>query len=284
MSNTIGLGDQDHTRTEVAGAAALSRPIGVFDSGVGGLSVLQNIRRLLPAEDLLYVADSRYCPYGGRSDREIQERAARITGFLIEQGAKAIVVACNTASIAALDLLRASFDVPIVGMEPAVKPAAAATRSGIVGVMATGVTLAGRRFASLAERFARDVELITQPCPGLVEQVEAGEIDGERTEMLLRRYLEPLLDQGVDTIVLGCTHYPFLRGTITRIVGPDVTLIDTGAAVARQTVRVLQERSLLASDFKPGAERFFTTGEINHVEPTVRKLWGASVCVEPLHV
>jgi glutamate racemase len=252
-------------------------PIGVFDSGVGGISVLREVRRLLPGEDLVYVADSGHCPYGGKSYAEIQVRACAITRFLVGQGAEVVVVACNTATAAAIETLRATFgDVPIVGMEPAIKPAVAATRSGVVGVLATGATLGGERFAGLAQRFSDGVELLTQACPGLVERVEAGDLDGPQTLGLLRLYVQPLLARGADTLVLGCTHYPFLRGALLELVGPQVVLIDTGEAVARQVGRVVdaEVRDRL------GDVRFVTSDM--RVAPVMRKLWGEAVQVEIL--
>ncbi len=259
-------------------------PVGVFDSGVGGLSVLRELRELLPSEDFVYVADSAHCPYGGRPHAEIRDRALAIGRLLVGQGCKALVVACNTASVAALDTLRGCLDVPVVGMEPAVKPAAAATRSGVVGVLATGATLAGERFASLAERYAEGITLLTQACPGLVEQVEAGDLAGPRTVDLLRRYVRPLQERGADTIVLGCTHYPFLRSTLGTIVGPRVTLVDTGAAVARQTRRVLLSHGLDRVDEMPGHVRFLTSGSAAEAVSVISRLWGEPVRVESLSV
>lgn len=246
--------------------------------------MLRELRRALPGEDFVYVADSGHCPYGGKPPKEIRARALAIGQFLVDQGSKAIVVACNTASVAALDVLRQRLHLPIVGMEPAVKPAAAATRSGVVGVLATGATLAGERFASLAERYADGVTLLTQPCPGLVERVEEGQLDDAETVRLLRHYLDPLRERGADTLVLGCTHYPFLRRTIADLVGPAVTLIDTGAAVARQTRRVLEAHRLLRGDARPGTVRFFTSGEPDEVAPVIGRLWGEPTSVEPLSV
>ena len=259
-----------------------SGPIGVFDSGVGGLSVLREIRRLLPAEEVLYVADSGHCPYGGKPAEEIRARAYAITRFLVDRGAKAIVVACNTATVAAIVELRRDFRLPVVGMEPAVKPAAAATRSGVVGVLATGTTLAGDRFASLVERFANGVTVLTQPCPGLVEQVEAGDLYGETTIDLLRRYTTPLVTRGADTLVLGCTHYPFLRDSLAAVLGPDVKLIDTGRAVARQLRRVLDANQLRAPVGHRGQTHFFTSAKSS--EPTLQRLWPEPVSIEPLPV
>lgn len=253
-------------------------PIGVFDSGVGGLSVLREIRALVPTSDLIYVADSGHCPYGTKSYAEIRARADAIADFLVERGAQAVVVACNTATAAAIDHLRSRIrSVPIVGMEPAIKPAAAATRSGVVGVLATGATLGGERFAGLAERFSDGIELLTQACPGLVEQVEAGDLDGPVTRDLLRRYAMPLLARRADTLVLGCTHYPFLRPALRDLCGPAITLIDTGAAVARQTARVLELGCVQGgwTPQSPGVVELFTSDLA--AAPVLERLWGGSV-------
>lgn len=254
-------------------------PIGVFDSGVGGLSVLADIRKQLPYEDLLYVADSAHVPYGALSADQIRRRSLALARFLLGQQAKALVVACNTATAAAASLLRATFAAPVVAMEPAVKPAAAATRNGVVGVLATVGTLRSAQFAALLDRFGGDIELVTQPCPGLPEQVEAGELDTPRTRGLVERYLAPLRARGADTIVLGCTHYPFLRPLIADIAGPDVAIIDTGAAVARQLRRVLQAGDLLASGPAPGGERFWTSGDARISAPVFARLWRREVDV-----
>lgn len=236
-------------------------PIGVLDSGVGGLSVLREIRRLLPNESLLYVADSGHVPYGEKSPDYIRERCVLIIDHLLAQGAKALVLACNTATAAAGVELRARYpQLPIVGMEPAVKPAAAATRSGVVGVLATTGTLKSAKFAALLDRFANDVRVITQPCPGLVECIEAGELQAPATRALLQSYVEPLLAEGCDTLILGCTHYPFLRPLLHELVPASVTLIDTGAAVARQLQRLLVQSDLLASA-SPQPIRYWTSGD-----------------------
>lgn len=255
-------------------------PIGVFDSGVGGLSVLREIRAALPHESLLYVADSGHVPYGDKSQAYIRQRSLALSRFLLEQGAKAIVIACNTATAAAAGLLRAIFDVPIVAMEPAVKPAVTATRSGVIGVLATVGTLRSAQFAALLDRFGRGVEVVTQGCPGLVEQVEAGDLDGPATRALIERYTAPLVSRGADTIVLGCTHYPFLRPLIADVVGPDVALIDTGAAVARQLRRVLESSDRLAPATAAGTERFWTTGNLETSRRVIATLWGRAVDVQ----
>lgn len=259
-----------------------SDPIGIFDSGVGGLSVAHDIRAALPYEDLIYVADSGHVPYGNKSPQYIQQRSVTLARFLLEQGAKAIVIACNTATAAAAPLLRATFDVPIVGMEPAVKPAVAATRSGVIGVLATVGMLSSARYAALLQRFVRGVDVVTQPCPGLADQVEAGDLDGPVTRTMIEQFTAPLIDRGADTIVLGCTHYPFLRPLIADVVGPDVALIDTGAAVARRLQQVLGERALLDPHATPGREQFWTSGERGEAERVISLLWGRAARVDVL--
>jgi glutamate racemase len=236
--------------------------IGVFDSGVGGLSVWREIARQLPHEDTLYLADQRHVPYGVRSLDEVRAFAEGVTRFLLAQGAKLIVIACNTASAAALHDLRRIFpEVPFVGMEPAVKPAAERSQNGIVGVIATEATFQGELFASLLERYASDVDVLTQVCPGLVDAVESGALDAPETEALLRSCLAPLVEAGIDQLVLGCTHYPFLRPTIRRVVGDDIAIIDPAPAVARQTGRVLARRGLSAEQTRVGRHRFCTSGD-----------------------
>lgn len=244
--------------------------IGVFDSGVGGLSVLRELRRELPGARVLYYADSAYCPYGARSQADIRARATVITDTLLEADCRLIVVACNTATIAAMEQLRASYPLPFVGMEPAIKPAVAATRSGTVGVLATGAALAGEKFLRLLAEHTTSVRVLTQPCPGLVECVECGELDGPNVQSLLSSYLDPLLAAGADTLVLGCTHYPFLRPAIQRIAGPSVTLLDTGAAVARQVRRVAEREGLDCSG--SGSLDWATSADRQQLAPVVERL------------
>jgi glutamate racemase len=245
--------------------------IGVFDSGLGGLSVLREIVRQLPSQDVLYFADSAHVPYGQRSLEQILLFSTSIISFLIGQGAAVIVVACNTASAAALYHLRAQFNLPIVGMEPALKPAAERTHSQHVGVIATEATFQGELFARLVERFARDAVVHTRACPGLVERVEAGLVDDPETEAMLRRYLDPMLAEGIDSLVLGCTHYPLLRPAIERVAGPAVEVIDPAPAVARQAARVLagrDERRATGS----GQVAYFTSGDPAVFAAMVRRL------------
>lgn len=253
-------------------------PIGVFDSGVGGLSVLHEIRARLPDESLLYVADSGHVPYGEKSPEFIRERSQRITEFLLGQGAKALVLACNTATAAAVADLRERYpDLPIVGMEPAVKPAAAATRSGVVGVLATTGTLKSAKFAALLDRFASDVRVVTQPCPGLVEQIEAGELDTPRTRELLQGWVAPLLAEGCDTLILGCTHYPFIKPLLRELVPEQVRLVDTGPAVARQLQNLLDQRELRAEPGSAVATRLWSSGDVQQLQRVLPVLWSEMV-------
>ena len=238
------------------------RFVGVFDSGIGGLSVWREIARQLPHEDVVYVADQAHVPYGSRSLDEVREFSEAITRFLLGQGAKTVVVACNTASAAALYYLRNLFPtVPFVGMEPAIKPAAEQTRSGVVAVIATQVTFQGKLFASLVRRFAGDVKVLTQACPGLVEAVEAGALDAPETEALLHKYLEPLMEAGADQLVLGCTHYAFLRPAIGRVTGSKMAVIDPAPAVARQAGRMLARRGLEGDRGRTGRHVFCTSDD-----------------------
>lgn len=242
---------------------ASTQPIGIFDSGVGGLSVLRAIRRELPAETLLYLGDQAHVPYGSRPRDQIREFAFGITRFLLDREAKLIVVACNTASAVALHDLRLAFpEVPFVGMEPAVKPAAETTHTGKVGVLATPTTFAGELYASVVERFAKDVQIFQSTCPGLVEQIELGDLTGPQTRQILEEALQPMLAEGIDTVVMGCTHYPFVIPLIETITGPDVRTIDPAPAIARQTRRLLAERGLLYPEGESGKQRFFTSGNL----------------------
>lgn len=236
-------------------------PIGIFDSGVGGLSVLRAIRDQLPNEDLIFLADQVHVPYGPRPLDEVRDFSQKITRHLLAQGAKLIVVACNTASAAALHHLRALFpDTPFVGMEPAVKPAAETSHSGVVGVLATPATFQGELYGSVVERFAEGVTLMQDTCPGLVEQIEAGQFNGDKTNIILQNALEKMLAAGIDTVVLGCTHYPFVIPAIKQIVGEDVRVIDPAPAVARQASRLLDKHNLRTNNPSPGKIEFFTTG------------------------
>jgi glutamate racemase len=258
-------------------------PIGVLDSGVGGLSVLRHLRAELPAEHFLYFADQANIPYGPRPAEEVVGFTAAITRFMLARGAKLIVVACNTATTAALDQLRARFpDMPFVGMEPAVKPAAAQTRSGVVGVLATPGTFNSHRYASLMARYASGIRVYEDPCVGLVQLIEAGALTGEATAGVLRRAVAPMLAAGADTLVLGCTHYPFVQPLLQSIAGDGVTIIDPAPAVARQTRNVLQQRARLAPDTQIGAVRCYTTGDATRMA-ALAELLGAPCPVRAAH-
>ena len=263
--------------------AAFEGAIGVFDSGVGGLSVLQEIVRHIPQQPVLYFADTGHVPYGDRQAGEIRSFAQAITAFLVERGARAVVVACNTASAVALYPLRDRFDLPIVGMEPAVKPAAERTHSQQIGVIATQATFQGQLFARLVERFSRETRIHTQVCPGLVERVEAGLIDDPGTEALLRTCLSPMLKAGIDSLVLGCTHYAFLRPTIERLVGPEVAVIDPAPAVARQTARVwTQLGEPRRKESGSGHVTYFVSGDPLAFQTIARRLTGIPGAVVPV--
>jgi len=260
------------------------QPIGIFDSGVGGLSVLRAIRRELPQEDILYLGDQGHVPYGLRPKSQVRDFAVAITRFLLDQGAKLIVVACNTASAAALHELRVQFPtVPFVGMEPAVKPAAETTHTGKVGVLATPTTFAGELYASVVERFAREVEIFQSTCPGLVEQIEAGALDTPETRRILAKALEPMLAAGIDTIVMGCTHYPFVIPVIEEITGPGVRTIDPAPAIARQTRRLLSQQDLLNPGELKGSLQLYTSGDPETLQALPPRLLGESSPVSRVH-
>jgi glutamate racemase len=269
-----------------------SNPIGVFDSGVGGLSVLRAIREELPTEEVIYFADQAHVPYGSRSLEEVRGFSIEITRFLLDLGAKIIVVACNTASAAALNELRLTFpEVPFVGMEPAVKPAARRTQSGVVGVLATPATFQGTLYASVVERYANNITIIQKTCPGLVAQIETGNIDDPLTEQILTDALSPMVDANADMVVLGCTHYPFVIPTVKRILGENITVIDPAPAVARQVRRLLNSNGLLSTqaplmDFdlkKSTFIKLFTTGSTFNFGSVVKKLLGISSSIQEIH-
>lgn len=259
------------------------RPIGVFDSGIGGLSVLKAIRSELPAEDVMYVADSGYAPYGDRPREFIEQRSLVIAAFLVERGVKALVVACNTATGAAVETLRATLTIPVVAMEPAVKPAALRTKTGVIGVLATTSTLSSPKFLELVGKHARDVQLLIQPCPGWVEMVESGEVEGPRAKALVERFVRPLLEKGADTLVLGCTHYPFLRRTIEDVAGPGVALVDPAVPVAREVRRRLEVGRLLKSADRIGTEEFWSSGA-PETAAVLSALWSVPVRARSLPI
>ena len=253
-------------------------PIGVFDSGVGGLSVLRAARAELPQENFIYFADSGYAPYGDKSDAYVTKRSERIGAWFVAQGAKAIVVACNTATAIAVQTLRRNFAIPIVGVEPGLKPAIAATRSGKVGVLATAGTLASKRYADLLARIQMDapqIDFIARSGAGWVELVERGELTSPHTQRTIANVVAPLVALGCDTLVLGCTHYPFLAPAI-QIAAPNATIIDTAPAIARELAR----RIAAQPSITPGALRFATSGDTQRAAQVVAAMLGASMAFE----
>jgi len=245
--------------------------IGVFDSGIGGLSILREIHTLLPGIDILYFADQEHVPYGPRSMQEVRTFSEEISRYLIHQGVKCIVVACNTASAAALHHLRFTFPgTPFVGMEPAVKPAASTSQTRIVGVLATPATFQGELFASVVERFAQDVKVIEQTLPGLVEQIELGRLSHPKTRTMLSEAILPLIDQGVDTLVLACTHYPLVLHLIREIAGPNIQVIDPAPAIARQTKRIWDQLQIPST--RSGEVLFFSTRNPKGLQAMAKEL------------
>jgi glutamate racemase len=258
-----------------------SQPIGIFDSGVGGLSVLRAMRQLMPEEPIIYFADQGHVPYGPRSLEQVRDFSEAITRFLLAQNAKLIVVACNTASAAALHYLRDKFpDVSFVGMEPAVKPAAEHTRSGLVGVLATPATFQGELYASVVERFANGVQVFQHTCPGLVGQIENGDLDGDVTRAILENALRPMLERGIDTVVLGCTHYPFVIPLIEQIAGENVRVIDPAPAVAKQAKRLLDACGVKNPAGRHTQVHFYTSGDVDSFTSMLPKLLGEEGAVK----
>jgi glutamate racemase len=269
--------------------SAYDAPVGIFDSGVGGLSILRHIRAQLPHEHLAYVADSGFAPYGGKPEQVVAERSLAIARFLVAGGAKALVVACNTATGAAVKLLRESFpEMPIVGVEPGLKPAAAASRNGKIGVLATERTLAGAKFLQLRDQIAQatGAQFLLQPCQGLADQLEFGELDSPETTAMLRRYIAPLLAQGADTLVLGCTHYPLVQASIEQVIAREgargIVLVDTGEAVARQLGRLLDAGGLLrpANADVPAQLKGYTSASATALSAAFNSLVGIDPKVE----
>ncbi|CAB3771678.1 glutamate racemase [Paraburkholderia humisilvae] len=261
--------------------AAAHAPVGIFDSGLGGLSVLRAVRAQLPEEEVIYVADSLYAPYGARDDDFIADRTLAIGEWLIAQGAKALVVACNTATAQSIALARERLPIPVIGVEPGIKPAALQSKTHVAGVLATQVTLRSARFLALHERYAADCTFLCQPGHGLVEAIERCDLDSTELRALLTSYLQPMLDAGADTLVLGCTHYPFLDATIRDIVGDRLALIDTSVAIARQLERVLEQHGLAAvARTAVGTPRFCSTSDGAHLRQLSTTLLAMDAPVE----
>jgi glutamate racemase len=280
IQNAVGSSPVEQLPGPFSELASLC-PIGAYDSGLGGLSIVAEIRRLLPQEDIVFYGDNAYVPYGGRSDEWLRNRGVEVAGFIFDQGAKTLVVACNAASAAGLEHLRARYTAPIVGLVPAVKPAVAMTRTGTIGVLATPAALRGRLLADVIDRFATPAGVRVVPIApvGMVEAVERGELDTPETEQAVAAAVEPMLEAGADCIVLGCTHYPFLNSVLRRIAGDGVRLIDSSGGVAMQTRRVLETRHLLRHDGHVGRLTVYTSGEPKVVAPLVFRLVGEEVPV-----
>jgi glutamate racemase len=253
---------------------SFSGAIGVFDSGVGGLSVLRAIAHTLPTQQLVYLADTANAPYGDRSDAFIEARVRALSGWLIERGVSALVVACNTATSVAVTQLRASVTVPVIAVEPPIKPACLQSVARRIGVLATTRTVASANVERLIRDHAGTCNVFLQACPGLTTQIEAGQFNTESTLDLLKQYLKPLLDQGIDTLVLGCTHYPFLRQQIADIVGDGVQIMEPAPAVARELARRIGAN---ASDGSSGSVAFFSNGDLASTKQVMTQLWGSPI-------
>lgn len=257
--------------------------VGLFDSGVGGLSIVRAVVDLIPAQPLFFLADQSHVPYGERKAEEVLHYSRRITQFLRSQRVVLIAIACNTASAVALQTLRTEFpDVPFVGMEPAVKPASQHTRSGVVGVLATPTTFQGELFSTLVERFAKNVKVIPHTCPGLVNEIEAGNLKGDKARDILQKAIQPMLDEGADTLVMGCTHYPFIVPLIRQIFGDGLVIIDPSVAIAQRIKHLLAENGWLADDHQKGKITIATTGDARTLEKKLPLFLGDEYPVVPL--
>ncbi|RQT41271.1 glutamate racemase [Burkholderia cepacia] len=273
------------THSVIAATSTTAAPIGIFDSGLGGLSVLRAARAQLPDESFIYVADSHHAPYGPRDEAFITERTLAIGEWLAREGAKALVIACNTATARAIAAIREHLPMPLVGVEPGIKPAVAVCASGVAGVLATQSTLNSPRFQALLDRYGAGRRFICQPGHGLVEAIERGDTNSPALRALLDSYLQPMLDDGADTLVLGCTHYPFFTETIRDLVGDRLTIVDTSDAIARQLARILDERSLRApAGTRAAPPRFCSTSDGRQLQVLASTLLGLAAPVESVTI
>jgi glutamate racemase len=252
-------------------------PIAIFDSGVGGLSIAQCINHHLPNENLLYVADTLHAPYGDKTAEFIQQRVNEIAYWFIERNAKAIVVACNTATVNAIDQLRKNISIPVIGVEPAIKPAVNLSKNKKVAILVTKATAENQRFLTLVAQYSHNSEVIIQPCPGLVEVIEQDKKNSPECELLLSKYLQPLLDKGVDTIVLGCTHYPLVKGIINKICGENVIIMETALPVTEQLQRQLALHNLINPSDKIGTTRFYSSKHSDMQQALFTHIWQQSL-------
>lgn len=266
----------------MASPSSFDTTVGVFDSGVGGLSVLKAIRLKRPTVNFIYIADSGNAPYGSRPSDFIEHRASRIAQALADSGVQIVVVACNTATAVAVAKLRSQLSVPVVAIEPAIKPAVALTKTGTIGVLATERTLESAAVERLCREFGQGVKIVLRPCPGLAELVERGEVSTDFTREYLREIVLPLTAQGADTLVLGCTHYSFLEPEIRDIVRPEVRIVEPSEAVARQVILQLGNDETAEMAGLMGRETFLTTGNPEHVQNIFSQLWGQTVEVRAL--
>lgn len=258
--------------------------IGVFDSGLGGLSIANAIHTELPSENLIYIADSRFAPYGEKSLEVITQRARSIVQYLLEQNVKAIVVACNTATVNIISALRQEFSIPIVGIEPGVKPATEQSRSKNIGVLATSSTLASQSFQALAERFSNEYNIVGQACPEFVHLVETNLMGTELAFETAKKYIEPLLQKQCDQIVLGCTHFAFLLPEIKAVCQQQANIIDTSGAVAKQLRRVLSEHQLLSTSDSFAHIQFYSTKQLHHITPLLEQNWQARNTINTINL
>ncbi|HDR9763087.1 TPA: glutamate racemase [Burkholderia cepacia] len=273
------------TSSVIAATSTTVAPIGIFDSGLGGLSVLRAARAQLPDESFIYVADSHHAPYGPRDEAFITERTLAIGEWLAREGAKALVIACNTATARAIAAIREHLPMPLVGVEPGIKPAVAVSASGVAGVLATQSTLNSPRFQALLDRYGAGRRFICQPGHGLVEAIERGDTNSPALRALLDSYLQPMLDDGADTLVLGCTHYPFFTETIRDLVGDRLTIVDTSDAIARQLARILDERNLRApAGTRAAPPRFCSTSDGRQLQVLASTLLGLAAPVESVTI
>lgn len=257
----------------------MERPIGIFDSGVGGISIARAIRAALPSENLIYVADQAFSPYGSQSKEVIEERAETVSRFLSNLDCKAIVVACNTATLHSIDILRSKFQIPVIGVEPGIKPAVMQSEAGVIGVLATEQTLNSASFLQLKERFSDQAKIVVQACPRFVELVEEGDLNSPETFKVVERYVMPLLDKGADQIVLGCTHYPFLKPVIEYVLQDRAGIIDTALPVAEQVKRRLLELNLLNPHDDSGSFKAWSSNTSDNISGSVSLLLGHEVTV-----
>lgn len=256
--------------------------IGILDSGVGGLSIAQAIHKTLPAENLIYIADSKYAPYGDKTTAEINLRVSTLIELLKQKDIKALVIACNTATVNLIGQLRDKYSLPIIGVEPGVKPAVANTKSNKIAVLATERTIRSSAFLEFVERFSAHNKLMLTPCPKFVPLIEQAQIGTKSSKAAVEEYVRPLIDEGCDQIVLGCTHYPFLKQDIEQVANGQAQIIDTSQAVANQVKNVLLEHELLNQNQQEGLAQFFTTGDIDVAIPLFAKLWQRPVEVQAI--